>query len=254
MSPLSGLTDDEIIALCESSDATLLSSPGYSTKVVQILPSIAVKHGFRISRQEFINQQIAYERLDQTIIRVPAALRYIGRGDYGYIVMDFVPGTPLLVTDAERYSEQLGSILCYLHTIQGGTIPGPFNGGPVQGAMWPDTEETHFESLTELEEWLSRRLLEDGKRILLQDYALVMCHNDFVPRNIIKHEDTFTLIDWSSAGYFPRFFEYLCPQFSFLDAPFYTALKPHVESLSEIEDNSIELVTKACRNAQVYSL
>jgi aminoglycoside phosphotransferase len=250
---ISHLTDEEIIALCESPTAQLLSDRTCSTKVVKVLPTTVVKYGFGVTFQEFSNQQIARQRLNPTLVHVPPVHRYIRKGDVGYILMDYVPGNTLNPANIEKYGKRLSQILRHLHEMQG-EVPGPFNSGPIQGVLWSELEEIRFGSLDELEEWLSRRLLQRGKRISLQEHTLVMCHGDFVPRNIIIHEGTISLIDWSAAGYFPRFFERISHRFSPLDAPFYKSLERYLDPLNDTEQRDAELVVKACTNGLTHFL
>ena len=50
------------------------------------------------------------------------------------------------------------------------------------------------------------------------------------------------LIDWASAGYFPRFFEHAVYRILTSDRSFYKALKPFLPSLSEEEQQSVDTV------------
>lgn len=59
-----------------------------------------------------------------------------------------------------------------------------------------------------MERWLNYRLPDTDCRLCLGIYSLVLCHLDLAPRNIIKLEDgSLCLLDWASAGFYPRFFE-----------------------------------------------
>jgi thiamine kinase-like enzyme len=59
-----------------------------------------------------------------------------------------------------------------------------------------------------MEDWLNHRLPDVEAKLALEKYPLVLCHLDLAPRNMIRLEDgSLCLLDWKSAGLYPRFFE-----------------------------------------------
>jgi len=46
------------------------------------------------------------------------------------------------------------------------------------------------------------------ERFDLTDTEIVLCHLDATPRNILLKGDSVWLLDWASAGFYPRAFEY----------------------------------------------
>ena len=59
-----------------------------------------------------------------------------------------------------------------------------------------------------LGKFLNERLLEPSDKIDIGRYDLRLTHLDAAPRNVkITKDDVVCLLDWSSAGYFPSFFE-----------------------------------------------
>jgi serine/threonine protein kinase len=205
---MSALTDDRIISLCHDPATTILSAPQCSNKVVRITDSLAVKFGHFVTAQEFRNQQVAQQRLDADIVNVPKAYRFVQKEEIGYIVMDYVDGDTLDLVSAKKMAEDLGKVLGYIHQ-QGATKPGPLGGGPVSGVLWPEHEEVEFLETDDLQLWLNRRAPSSRHKLDLCRHALSMCHMDFNPRNIMVDGSRIYLIDWSAAGYFPRFFEHI---------------------------------------------
>jgi hypothetical protein len=237
---------------CHSPRQNLLSDPSCSNKVVQISPDIVVKFGRFVKRGEFLNQKIAFKRLDPSIVRVPAPHRFIQDGSTGYLVMDFAKGEVPSTKQALAIAPQLGRILSHMHEMQG-EMPGSLGGDAVQGVLWP-SEDLIFKDLRNLENWLTVRLRRPEHSIKFEDQQLVMCHLDFVPRNMLVYDGTVTLLDWSSSGYFPRIFDYITYNFSPLDTGFFICLQPHLETLTYREEQTAKDVVQALENCQIYIL
>ncbi|KAF2254351.1 kinase-like protein [Trematosphaeria pertusa] len=248
---MSALTNDRIISLCHDPATTILSAPQCSNKVVRITDSLAVKFGHFVTAQEFKNQQVAQRRLDADIVNVPTAYRFLQKEEIGYIVMDYVDGETLDLASAENMAEELGNILGYIHQ-QGATKPGSLGGGPVSGVLWPEHEEVEFSETDDLQLWLNRRSPSLGHRLDLRRHALSMCHLDFNPRNIMVDGSRIYLIDWSAAGYFPRFFEHILYQFLPRDLSFFNLLRPFLAPLSDEELESAKIVVETLRHSQFH--
>jgi hypothetical protein len=238
------VSDAEIISRCSSS--SLLSDPTCSNKVVHIFSNIVVKFGPYVKKEEFWNQTIAFQRLDPAIVRVPAPHRFIQEGGIGYLVMDFVKGEEPNSTQAVAMAPQLGRILSHLHGIHN-EKPGSLCGYAIQGVLWPDANVV-FKDREDLENWLTRRLRGLRPRIEFGDQPLVMCHLDFVPRNMLVFDGTVTLLDWASSGYLPRMFDYIAHKFTSHDDLFFENLRPHLQPLTPQEEETARCVLEALEN------
>jgi serine/threonine protein kinase len=217
---MSALTDDQIISLCHDPATKVLSAQQCSNKVVLIMDSLAVKFGHYVTAEEFKNQQAAQQRLSADIVNVPRAYRFVQKEAVGYIVMDYVDGKTLDLVSARNMAEELGKVLNYIHR-QEATIPGSLGGGPVSGVLWPEHEEVEFSESDDLQLWFDQHSPSSGHKLDLRRHALSMCHLDFNPRNIMVNGNGIYLVDWSSAGYFPRFFEHILYQFIPQDLGFF---------------------------------
>ncbi|OAL56908.1 hypothetical protein IQ07DRAFT_22389 [Pyrenochaeta sp. DS3sAY3a] len=244
------MSDTDIIRSCHSSRYPRLSDPICSNKVIQISPDIVVKFGRFVKRGKFLNQRVAFQRLDSSIVRVPKPHRFFQHEAIGYLVMEFAQGDVPSVQEALAIAPQLGRILSHLHEMHG-EVPGSLGGDPVQGVMWPDSDLV-FKDQESLEKWLNIRLRRPGHSISFEDQGLVMCHLDFVPRNMVVYDSTVTLLDWSSAGYFPRIFDYIACSFSPFDVGFFHYLQPHLQRLTEKEEKTSRNVLRALENSQIY--
>ncbi|KAK9357782.1 hypothetical protein V1504DRAFT_436424 [Lipomyces starkeyi] len=88
------------------------------------------------------------------------------------------------------------------------TSPGPLHRGISRGLLWEENGKPTFGTVQQMERWLNVRLPDVESKLALEKYPLVLCHLDLAPRNIIKLEDgSVCLLDWASAGFYPRFFE-----------------------------------------------
>jgi aminoglycoside phosphotransferase (APT) family kinase protein len=250
---MTALTDAQIISLCRESAAPLLSAPECSNKVVRITDRLVVKFGYFVTAQEFRNQQIAKQRLDADIVNVPTAYRFVQEGGVGYIVMDYVNGDTLNLASARNMAAKLGAVLDHIHQ-QRGTIPGSLGGGLVSGVLWPEHEEVEFSKTEDLELWLNRPSSNLEHKLDLRCHTLSMCHMDFNPRNIIVDGSRIYVVDWSAAGYFPRFFEHILYQFVPQDLGFFNLMEPFLAPLSEKEREIATTVTKILRYNQIHVL
>ncbi|KAF2448818.1 kinase-like protein [Karstenula rhodostoma CBS 690.94] len=247
---MSSFTDDHIISLCHDPTTIILSSPQCSNKVARISNDVAVKFGQFVTVQEFKNQQIAQQRLNSDIVTVPRAYRFIQNEDVGYIVMDYAAGKTLDLDSAKEVVKELGKVLNHIHQHVG-TKPGSLGGGPVSGELWPEHEEVDFSEPDDLHLWLNRSR-SPGNQIDLRNHNLCMCHLDFNPRNIIVDGNRIHLIDWSAAGFFPRFFDHISYQFLPQDLGFFYLLRPFLDPLSNAEEERAQAVVKILRHHQFH--
>jgi serine/threonine protein kinase len=247
------LTDDQIVSLCKDPTATVLSALQCSNQVIRITESLAVKFGHFVTAQEFRNQQVAHQRLDPAIVNVPTAHRFIQKQYIGYIVMDYINGTTLDLASATQMAGELGKVLNYIHE-QEATAPGSLGGGPVSGVLWPEHEEVEFTETNDLQLWLDRRSTYSQRKLDIRRHTLSLCHLDFDTRNIIVDGSCIYLIDWSAAGWFPRYFEHILYQFLPRDFGFYKALEPFLAPLSNEERESAKIVVETLHYSQFHIL
>lgn len=99
------------------------------------------------------------------------------------------------------------------------------------------------------------RLLPHNPGLNIQDCELVFCHLDIAPRNILWQKDgSICLLDWESAGYYPRLFEF-CMQciLEGIGGNFNTLLLEQMRPLPDYEMALRGAVFWAWRNFQKYS-
>ncbi|KIW11717.1 hypothetical protein PV08_11019 [Exophiala spinifera] len=107
-----------------------------------------------------------------------------------------------------------------------------------------------------MEKWFNSRLFEHNPKLSLRNCKLVLCHLDIAPRNLLWQEDgSLCLLDWASAGYCPRLFEF-CAQWIIegKDGSFNSILLNSMNPLSDIELGQKEAILCFWRNIQKYSL
>ena len=123
------------------------------------------------------------------------------------------------------------------------TVPGPLNYGPPCGVLFfLDEGDIPFTEVKDLERWWNRRLLSGESATDLQGLDLVLCYLDVAPRNILWREgEALCLIDWSSAGYYPRVFEF-CAQYILegKDGRFNRLLLDAMIKLEHVDSKQIE--------------
>ena len=245
-------SDSEIIQHCaETSICNLIGGHAYGNKVIKIDDELAVKFGVGVTQNESRSQAKAYDLIDRRIVRVPRVHKFFqdsqGRG---YLVMEFMKGE---VTDplTGSQSHALSQILAQLASLKS-QKPGSLGSGPSCALIFGETDHPLFDTVQDMEAWFSRRLLNTGVEVRLEAFELVLCHLDLFPRNILWLEnEPPCVLDWASAGYYPRIFERLShlivdqPEHSqaFLRAP-----------ISNAEELQLDLILQAWRNIQRYSL
>ncbi|KAH8727388.1 kinase-like domain-containing protein [Phaeosphaeriaceae sp. PMI808] len=202
-------TNEEIVQYC------LRSNPGRDVisefegglSVIKISEAAVVKCGFGVTHLEAQNQLQAYEIIDPTIIRIPRVYRFFTHGLAGYIIMEYIKGQPLSsVGDPASYLQAVAHVLKHFEQVLGDK-PGPFHGGLAHGQLWLD-ESIAPATISDIEEYFNQRQLKLLPKLKLASYPLVFCHLDIAPRNIMVLEDgSLCLIDWATAGFYPRLFE-----------------------------------------------
>lgn len=103
--------------------------------------------------------------------------------------------------------QKIQDILRYFATIQG-NCHGLLRGSCNRGIFWQDSGEPHFRSIQQSERWLNLRTPNCKERLVLEPDPLVLCHLDLALRNILWLQGgQVCLLDWASAGFYPRLFE-----------------------------------------------
>jgi hypothetical protein len=177
----------------------------YGNKVLQLGEKTVVKYGVGVTKDEAANQEKAFELLDPEIVRVPKVYTFFeddsGRG---YLVMEFMEGEvkESISEDSEIY--KLSAVLDHFSSIKSSKL-GSLGGGPSRALIFGESNHPTFRTIQELEEWFNNRLLEPTSKFMFTGSELVLCHLDFFLRNILwaKGQPP-CLLDWASAGFFPR--------------------------------------------------
>jgi aminoglycoside phosphotransferase (APT) family kinase protein len=217
MSPLT-LSDDEIVQLCQRLDSNhlnILSKPSSGRKVFKVTDEVVVKFGLGVTLQEARAQQLAYQNVSSGVLRIPRIYRFFSRQEFesytmGYLVMENIEGINLEQSKWEDSDilPRIVKALNALHSIPG-EYPGPISGGEAQGSLWSEYGSgTSFREIRDLEFYLNERLMYFGTAIQVKEGGLCLCHMDTAPRNfMIDLEGRLCLLDWATAGFYPRYFE-----------------------------------------------
>jgi hypothetical protein len=169
--------------------------------------------------------------------------------------MDFVDGEVIKCLEDPTQIATIAHILNHLASFQR-NVPGPLYCGPPTGLLFLDEGEYSFNSGRDLEQWWNNRLLPGEPLMCLQNIKFVLCHLDIAPRNILwKAGEVPCLLDWASASYYPRFFEF-CAQLTIegLDGRFNRLLLEAITKLEETETQQIQPLLQAWSNIQRYNL
>ena len=199
----------EIIQLCEEATPDLLfGDPLSDNKILKLNNELAVKFGFLLCESEARNQIRAHELLNPDIVRVPKVYRYFTDSKrYGYIVMDFMEGKIKASVTESSQKRDMSRMLEHFASIKS-LKPGSLTGGPSSGLLFGESDCPRFESINDMEAWFNDRLLDPSVTISFTGLDLVFCHLDLFPRNILwldNHPPC--VLDWGSAGFYPRLFE-----------------------------------------------
>ncbi|KAF5345293.1 hypothetical protein D9758_008471 [Tetrapyrgos nigripes] len=206
------------------------------SKVVRTAPGVLIKYRGDLA-EEVICLRYVQEKLS---VRLPRVLHHPGdptiarlwdplaepRPRVWYLCMDEIPGTPLhKVIDTlspqqlDHIASQLKAILSEMHAIKAPHV-GSVSGGPFRNQYfylhsiqpkhaWTTVDEfiDHFRQLLMSfgTEKYTKELLDKFPR----DGPVYFTHGDLVPQNILVNASTITgIIDWSTAGFYPEFWEY----------------------------------------------
>ncbi|KAI1667294.1 Protein kinase domain containing protein [Pyrenophora tritici-repentis] len=221
--------------------------------VIRMSNDVVVKRGFGVLQEELLNQMCAYELIDQTIIRVPQVHRFFEIDNIGYII-DYIDGEPLnLVEDTDTY-DAISKILAYLAQIRSDQS-GPLGGGRAMGNLWLFGNWIAPTSSSEIEEYYNLRQLRLHEKLEINTQDFSTCCFDLASRNILKQRDgSLTLIDWSSAGFYPRFFEICALRINIRkQKDLNSQLLRLIEALDEHDEQQAELLEKAYYLSERYN-
>jgi hypothetical protein len=247
------LSRDEIIERCDKAGPQdLVSHMPYGNSVFKLSDSVAVKFGNGVTKYEAYSQEKAYQILDHDIVRIPKVYDFFeDRRGRGHLVMEFIKGETQESFTNPSQLDALSRVLDHFAT-QKSERPGPLGGGPSPALLFGESDPPTFEIIEEIERWCNIRHLVPGATLSLQGSELVLCHLDLFPRNILWLSDQPPcVLDWASAGYYPRIFE-ACSQL----------IRMRLEQsggvlqipIPECDTDRVSLILKAWGNAQRFHL
>lgn len=230
----------------------LIGGSLHGNAVIKWSDNIVVKWGCGVFEQEYFNQLKAYQLLDPSIIRVPKVLDFFqDHAERGYLVMELMSGEKKSRIEDRQDLEALLRVLQHFTTVRS-TTPGPLAGpGPSYALLFGESDHPTINSITELKQWLHRRLLDEKASLAFSPSNICLCHLDLFPRNILwQTGEPPCVLDWLSAGFWPRIFE-RCSHVIVDDnsVPAVTGMP-----LSSTDCEQVALVVKAWQNTQRYNL
>ncbi|KAH8770666.1 hypothetical protein F5882DRAFT_381810 [Hyaloscypha sp. PMI_1271] len=251
LSPLSheDLCDLEIVQRCADPHRQLV---GASKNVVRLSDDVVVKFGWNVTAEEASNQRRAFELLDRKIARVPQVYRHFSQSNgLGWPK----PGSwGKDETPSNEQVKRIAQILHYFSTLQG-EYPGPLEGGISLGLLWDENGKPVFKNMQQMEKWLNFRLPDVESKLRIMNYPLALCHLDLAPRNFVWLADgSASLLDWSSAGFYPRFFEVcMLKIMECAHGNYELDLMAGMEKLTEDEENQMQLLQRSFYSGIKYS-
>lgn len=203
-------TDEEIIKYCsnENEKREVLYQVRGGGRVIKLSEKAIVKIGYGISMQELENQQRARQLIDPEVVKIPEVYRFIQHGDIGYIIMEYVSGVAAETVDRALRDERILTILDHFAHVTD-NIAGPLAGGVATGRLWSEYEKFVPTSINDITKYINRRLRIRKRRTSFKGKQLVLVHADLKDDNLAWQNDGRAhLLDWESAGFYPRIFEY----------------------------------------------
>ncbi|KAK6428749.1 hypothetical protein LTR95_015106 [Oleoguttula sp. CCFEE 5521] len=193
----------EVAAYCRSADR--ISRAEVDAEVVK-LRSFAIKHG-AVDMSEFYTQQEAYRLVSPDVALVPQVYEFFQDDDRGFLIMEFVSDVAEPDPRDMKSITAVAKALTHLHTFTGMDV-GPVSGGISRGLLWDHDSPIVHGTIGQLEAYLNHRILNPSRIFDLKDCELSLVHLDAVPRNLrMTRDGRVWLLDWGSAGYYPRWFE-----------------------------------------------
>jgi serine/threonine protein kinase len=248
-------SDDEIAAYCLNPNSTSLSEACYDNHVIKLSDKAVVKFGIGVKEEEAKSLRRVYELVDHNIVRIPFVYRFFMKEKRGYIVMEYMQGRALRSVEEQFLIGRIADILAYLTNIRGST-PGPLGGGVSCGILWSEhSEEPHLYTVKDMEDWFNRRLTKQDPKLIFSESELVLCHLDIAPRNFLLLQDgSICLLDWASAGFYPRVFEECVIRITRGLRNFFDEDALELRDLTEKEGIQVKSMMRAYYNSVRFSL
>lgn len=247
----------EIIRHCSRSNSRriVVSELEGGLSVIQLSERHVVKCGFGVKENEANNQIRAFHLINPEVIRIPRIYGFFSDNRNGYIIMEYMVGVPLhKVTDPFPYAARFATVLSHFSQIQS-SKPGPLMGGFAQGILW-QVGSIAPTSIEEIENYYNTKQFKFGSsKIQLKSYPLILCHLDISPRNILILVDaSLCLLDWATAGFYPRIFERCTIQLNIRGKNHWnTRLLELIETLDTEENNQAQLLQHAYFLSERYT-
>ncbi|KIV98464.1 uncharacterized protein PV09_09730 [Verruconis gallopava] len=248
-------TENEIIQHCsrDNPNREIVSELDGGLSVIKISEDAVIKCGLGVNEFEAANQKLAYEILNPTIIRVPRVYRFFVCGVNGYLIMEYIKGRLLSTLGPDAYLERMANVLKHFESVQR-SRPGPLHESLAFGQLWLDYDPIAPTSIELIENYFNTRQLKKSTHIKLAGYPLVLCHLDIAPRNIlVLDDDSLCLLDWHSAGFYPRLFERTTLRINVRNNYDWNAnLLGLLDDLDEEEELQAQLLQRAYNLGQKY--
>jgi len=252
-------SDTEVIRRCFDTNRQVLSGVTSGNYVIKLSETVVVKFGKGVSLGEADNQIKAFELLNRTVVRVPRVYRYFehsGEGAVlmGFLVMEYIHGE-IIESPNRTQINQIASMVSRFAHIQN-QRPGSLQGGASRGLLWGENREPAFRTVDQMERWLNLRLPDvTSTKLSIRKYPLVLCHLNLAPRNILWLPDgSNCLLDWASAGFYPRFFEVCMLKITeHSHGDYETALQQQMEQLPDDEKSQMLLLSQSFYNSTKHS-
>lgn len=275
------INEDAIVAACKTYDFLNWIHPEFDrdemmTVVIRYTADTIVKFGeCEMTATNARNQAYAHQVLDPRIVRVPKVYHHFEAGEgydrRGYTVMEYIEGKQCDWHPTSDEFQKIVAMIEHLATQHGKTV-GPVGGGVSSNAMF-DEFSPSIQTTAQLEKHFNERLLDrDGEAwcprfwqrhdkvpqpLRFQQSDLVLVHGRISPAKILWCADgTPVLLDWSDAGFYPRYFEQACIPWQHYNGrglDFVMAFE-RLGTLCERDEWEREKVGHANENTYVYNL
>lgn len=213
---------------------------------------IVVKYGRGVIREEAEAQRHALTILDPAIVYVPQVYGffYDDKGQIGHLIMEKVDGLPV-EGDCHTHITAIGAAVNHLQSLSR-AFPGPLHSGEPQGVLWENGSPVTNNKVQDLEAWIN---MWQDESISLQGEKFVLCHLDTALKNMLyMHSGQICLLDWASAGYFPRYFEVAAHlKKGNPDQAVEKLLRSPCIPFSPLEEEHLRVLMRACANSMRYA-
>lgn len=236
----------------QSPNSNYLRNVAGGNRVIKLNSNMVVKIGRGATEGEAVTQTQVSEILNPAIIRVPRVYGFYhdDERNIGYIAMEYIDGKPVDVHNTahlnalRRAFEHLASF----HR----DYPGPLHSDELLGILWEDEIPDDYNTLGGLEDWINNR---QDDRVFLRDARPVLCHLDTALENMLwLPGGTICLLDWASAGYYPRYFELAAHlKKGRPDRVIEELLGSPLEPFSDEEKRHMNCLIQACANATRFA-